>query len=241
MEKKRDWVAVLWEAICWIALIGAEFFFFFSFLPWKFLWIFLFQTLFVLAFALARRKLSRKKFFLRIAGAILAAFTLATGWICFSDASLAFGNLWCTEDLAHYDHLKGGPFPTEESKWDIFPYPIPEYASEIKFQHSPHILQGGSILSLEFRAPRKEIEKWESFFKEKADYPGSYLNQGLTAHDMTISLRFPSEYKTYVTYAQYPLGGDNPPLDGYPWNHGQIYYGAINPVTNRVYFYESNW
>ena len=110
MEKKRDWVAVLWEAICWIALIGAEFFFFFSFLPWKFLWIFLFQTLFVLAFALARRKLSRKKFFLRIAGAILAAFTLATGWICFSDASLAFGNLWCTEDLAHYDHLKGGPF-----------------------------------------------------------------------------------------------------------------------------------
>lgn len=241
MEKKRDWAAILLEAICWIALMGAEFFFLFSFLSWKFLWVFLALTLLILLFAVGRRKLWRKKVFLRISGLILALVSLATGWVCFSDASQAFDNLWFTEELSHYDHLNGSPFHTEENERDIFPYPIPEYASEIKFHYNPQILQGGMILSLSFCAPQEEVEKWEAFFKEKADYPGSYLNQGLTAHDMTISLRFPSEYKTYVIYAQYPLGGDNPPLDGYPWNHGQIYYGAINPVTNRVYFYESSW
>ncbi len=241
-EKKRDWVAVLLETICWIALMGAEFFFLFSFLPWKLLWVFLTLTLLILVFALGRRKLSKRKIFLRITGVILAAFSLVTGWGCFSNASQAFSNLWCTEDLAHYNHLKGGPFPTEESKWDIFPYPIPEYASEIKFQHSPHIMQGGSILSLEFRAPREEIEKWEAFFKEKADYPGSYLDQGLTAKDMAALLGYSAEFKVYVIYAKDSLGEDNPVSENIlTQNHGKIYYGAVNYDTEQVFFYKSSW
>ncbi len=245
MEKKRDWVAILLEAVCWIALMGADFFFILSFIPRKFFWVFLVMTLLILLYALGRRKLWRKKVFLRISGFFLALVSLVTCWVCFSESSQAFESLWDlwegTEDLSYYDELKGGSFSTSENERDIFPYPIPEYASEIKFHYSPQVLQGGRVLSLSFCAPQEEVGKWEAFFKEKADYPGSYLDQGLTAHDMTISLGFPSEFKTYVIYAQYPLGSDNPPLDGYPWNHGQIYYGAINPVTNRVYFYKSSW
>lgn len=244
MEKRRDWVAILLETICWIALMGAEFFFILSFLPRKFLWVFVVLTLLILLYALSRRKLWRKKVFLRISGFVLALISLVTGWFCFSESSQAFDALWDlwegTEDLSYYDHFDSS-VSTSENEWDIFPHPIPEYASEIKFYYTPQILQGGRVLSLSFCAPQEEVEKWEAFFKVTADYPGSYLDQGLTAHDLTILLGFHSEYKTYVIYAKSQLGDDNPPLDGYPWNHGQIYYGAINPDTNRVYFYESNW
>lgn len=242
MEKKRDWVAVLLEAICWIALMGAEFFFLFSFLPWKFLWAFLILTVLILLFALGRRILWRQKVFLRISGIVLAVLSLVTGWVCFSDASQAFDNLWWTEDLSHYEHLKGGPFPSEKSEQDIFPYPIPEYASEIKFRYNPKFMQAGSVFSLEFRAPREEVEKWESFFQGKADYPGSYLDQGLTANDMAALLGYSAEYRVYVIYAEDSLGEDNFVSENILTQyHGKIYYGAVNYDTDRVYFYESDW
>lgn len=242
MEKKRDRAALVLEVVCWIALLGAEFFFLLSFLPWKFLWVFLFLTLLILAFAICRRALWKQKIFLRITGAVLAVLSLTTGWVCFSDAAQAAGDIWWTDDLADYDHLEGYPFPGSKDERDIFPYPIPEYASETKFHYNVPFLQGGMIEDLSFCVPPEYVETWEAFFQEKADYPGSYLDQGLTAHDMTDKLGFPSEYKTYVIYAGNSLDGDNPSLDHYPgWNHGEVCYGAINTRTNRVYFYESDW
>lgn len=246
MEKKRDKVAVLLETICWIALMGAEFFFLFSFLPWNFLWVFLILTLMTLLFAVGRRKLSERKVFLRVFGIVLAVFSAMTGWICFEDASQAAQNLWWTEDPAHYERLRGIPFSASESRLDFFPYSIPEYATEIKFRSNPRVLQGGSVFSLEFCAPREEVEKWEKIFKEKADYPGSYLNQGLTASDMAASIGYSREFSAYVIYAGYQHAGcqpaNNPPVNKFSaWNHGKIYYGAVNFDTNRVYFYESVW
>ncbi len=76
MKEKRDGPALFFEVLCWLFLLAAEFFFLFSFLPWKFLWIFVILTVLVLLFAVGRRKLSQRKIFLRTAGAILAAVIL---------------------------------------------------------------------------------------------------------------------------------------------------------------------
>lgn len=242
MERKRDSPSIILEAICWIALMGAEFFFLLSYLPWELLWVFLILTLLVSAFALFRRLLWRQKLILRTAGMLLAVFSLTTGWFCFSDASQVVGELWFTEDLAHYERLAGGPFSGKDSEMDFFPYPIPEYASETKFHYNPQILQGGSEFSLEFRAPREEAKRWETFFKEQADYPGSYLDQGVTASDMAKLMKQPQEFKIYVLYARTQVEGDNPSLDNLRfWNHGELKLGAVNHNTGRVYFYQSVW
>lgn len=242
MKEKRDGIARFLEVLCWFFLLVAEFFFLFSFLPWKFFWTFLILTLLILLFALGRRRLSRQKVFLRVSGIILVMLSLSVSWVCFEEASQAVNNLWYTEDLSHYERVRGLPFSTKESRLNFFPYSIPEYASEIKFHSNPHIMQGGSIFSLEFCAPREEVKKWEAVFKEKADYPGSYLAQGLTASDITALIGYPKEFRTYVIYAEDQMGNHNPSLENIlTQNHGKIYYGAVNFDANRVYFYKSIW
>lgn len=245
MEQRRDFLAALLAVFCWLALLAAEFFYVWGYLPWEFCWSFLLLTALLLAFSVVRRKLPRAKAALRITGLVLAAVTFLTASVCYTDAAEAAKDFWWTEDLSHYERLRGLPVLDEifrkEDKLNFFPYTIPDYAGDVKFHYHPQFLQGGSKETLEFTAPPEKVSEWETVFKEKADYPGSYLNQGLTANDTAFLLRYPREFRVYVIYAGYPQGGDNPPLDNYPWNHGDLYFGAVDYETNRVYFYKTNW
>ena len=246
MEQKRDFLAALLAVFCWLALLAAEFFYVWGYLPWEFCWSFLLLTVLLLAFSVVRRKLPEKKAFLRIAGLVLAAVTFLTASVCYTDAAEAAKDLWWTDDLSHYERLRGLPVLDgtfrKEDKLNFFPYTIPDYAGDVKFHYHPQIMQGGGVSSLEFTAPPEKVSEWEAVFREKEDYPGSYLDQGIDFEQMNLWLGCSQEFRVYVIYAKSQLDEENPPLDHlHFWNHGHLYLGAVNYETNRVYFYKTNW
>ena len=242
MEKKRDWLALLLEIVCWLALAGGAFFFFLSYLPLQYQWVFPILAVLTAAFEVARRKLLGHKAVLRVMGLLLTALTVSVGFFCFQHGTEAAKNFWETEDISHYERVRGYSTTPERSKKYFFPLTIPDYAEDVEFHYNPQILQGGEIFSLEFTCSPEKVKEWEDYFREEADYPGSYLDQGFDGYQMAKWVRPYSDCRVYVIYARAQGGEELPPLEHFQaWNHGHVYYGAIIPETNRVLFYMENW
>ena len=242
MEKKRDWLALILEIVCWLAMLFGAFFFFLSYLPLQYQWVFPVLAVLTALFEAARRKLLEHKAVLRIVGLLLTVLTLSVGFFCFQYGAEAARNFWWTEDISHYERVRGSATTFEQSKKYFFPLTIPDYAEDVKFHYNPQILQGGEIFSLEFTASPERLREWEAYFKEEADYPGSYLDQGFDSRQMAKWVRPYTDCRVYVIYARTQWDGDNPSLEHFQaWNHGYICYGAVDPDAARVYFYESNW
>ena len=242
MGKKRDWLALILEIVCWLALLSGAFFFFLSYLPLRYQWVFPVLAVLTAAFEVARQKLLGHKAILRVIGLILAVLTLSIGFFCFQHGAEAARNFFETEDISHYERVRGSSTAPEQSKQYFFPLTIPDYAEDIKFHYNPQILQGGKIFSLEFTASPEKVKEWEAVFEEAANYPGSYLDQGIDFDQMAGWLGYSRDLRIYVVYAGTQWDGDNPSLEHFQaWNHGRISFGAINPDTNRVYFFLSNW
>ena len=245
MEQRRDFLAALLAVFCWLALLAAEFFYVWGYLPWEFCWSFLFLTVLLLAFSVVRRKLPRAKAALRITGLVLAAVTFLTASVCYTDASETFLDLW-TEDISRYERLRGHPILDQimmrDDRLNFFPYSVPDYASDVKFLYTPEVSESVGIFSLEFTAPPEKVSEWEAVFKEKADYPGSYLDQGIDLDQMADWLGCYPEFRVYMIYAVRGEADENPPLEQVrKWEDGKLYLGAVDYETNRVYFYKTNW
>lgn len=248
MEKKRDIISLLLEIVCWLALLGGGFFFLLSFLPWSFLWVFSILAVLLVAFEIARWKVLDHKAVLRVVGLILMVLTIGTSVFCFQGAAEPFHDKYLqTEDLSRYERLRGHPVLDKifgkDSNWEFIPYSIPDYASDVKFYHFPSVLQAHGEFSLEFTAPPEKVREWETLFEEKADYPGSYLDQGIGINQIADWLGVSHDCRVYVIYAEGQEGEENPPsLEHFQdWDHCKLYYGAVDPEENRVHFYRTYW
>lgn len=113
----------------------------------------------------------------------------------------------------------------EDGVEGIFPEKIPTDANDITFKYTPQFLQGGEVFELSCTLSSTDISEWESLLKREAEWIGSN-----------------EEWHKMNNWAFRGTNGVRYQLDwdgGY--NHGEMSYVLIEPSTNRITFYYSEW
>ena len=113
----------------------------------------------------------------------------------------------------------------EDGVEGVFPVTIPTNATDVSFHHNPQFLQGGEVFELSYITTGEELSEWVSRLEKDAAWIGSneewhqLNNWGFHGSDST-------------RYHLYWDGG---------FNHGEMSYVLIDPSTNRITFYYTNW
>ena len=129
-----------------------------------------------------------------------------------------------TTDVAYYERA----YDVIDDRIDVegvFPQKIPAEAENIVFHYNPQFLQGGEVLELSYTTTADALRDWEMLLKEKAEWIGSN-EEWHQSNGWFLGEDDSTRYQLYWD------GG---------YNHGEIAYVLIDPVSNRITFYYDNW
>lgn len=148
-------------------------------------------------------------------------------------------------DLAEYYELSSEFGDSELTRH--FPVPIPENATNIRYESLPQFMQGGGHLQLRFNLPPSEIEELLMEYRGQAQYTfiggarGDHQTEagGVPTTNFytneTDSLSFPDDYEILVLDAE---PGGQP---GHEWNHGYSYGVIISLERSEIIYWVEYW
>lgn len=129
-----------------------------------------------------------------------------------------------TTDVRYYPRAYA-QIDDEDGVEGIFPARIPNDVKDIEFQYTPQFLQGGEVFELSYTVSDEVLSEWERLLERKAEWIGSN-----------------KEWHQINNWAFHGMDAIRYQLD---WdggtNHGEMSYVLIEPETNRLTFYYSEW
>lgn len=129
-----------------------------------------------------------------------------------------------TTDIQYYSSAFS-KIANEEGVDGVFTSEIPEDVEDVVFHYNPQFLQGGEVFELSYATTDENITEWEFKLEQKASWIGSNEEW----HRLN-SWSFREEDST--RYHLYWDGG---------YNHGEMSYVLIDPSSNRITFFYTDW